>query len=152
VESKVTVAVKTARKQRGRPFKPGQSGNPAGKPKGARHRTTVAVEALLDGEAERLTRKAIEMALDGDLGAMRLCLERISAPRRDRPLRFELPRIASAADAVPAFSEIFSAVARGDLTPGEAETLSRLLETFRAAVAAADLETRVIALEQEVGR
>jgi Family of unknown function (DUF5681) len=44
------------------PFEPGQSGNPAGKPKGTRNKTTLAVEALLDGEAETLTRKAIELA------------------------------------------------------------------------------------------
>ena len=43
---------------RGRPFQPG---NP-GRPKGARHKVTVAVEALLEGEAEGLTRKAIELA------------------------------------------------------------------------------------------
>jgi hypothetical protein len=62
-------------KQDGR-FKPGQSGNPAGKPKGARHKTTLAMEALLEGEAEGPTRKAVEMALAGDTTAMRLCFER----------------------------------------------------------------------------
>src|SRR5690348_2496063 len=49
-------------KPRGRPFRPGESGNPAGRPRGARNRTTLAAEQLLDGEAEVLTRKAIELA------------------------------------------------------------------------------------------
>jgi len=49
---------------RGRPFAPGQSGNPNGRPKGARNKATIAAEALLDGEAEGLTRKALEMAID----------------------------------------------------------------------------------------
>ena len=49
----------------------GQSGNPAGKPKGARHRATLAAETLLDGEAEALTRKAIALALAGDPIALR---------------------------------------------------------------------------------
>src|SRR3954452_18590076 len=66
---------------RGRPF---QAGNP-GKPKGARHRTTLAIDALLDGDAENLTRKAVEMALGGDTVALRLCLDRLAPPRRDRP-------------------------------------------------------------------
>jgi hypothetical protein len=64
----------------------GQSGNPSGRPPGARHKATVAAEALLDGEAEGLTRKALEMALDGDTVALRLCLERILPPRRERPV------------------------------------------------------------------
>jgi len=62
---------KTGRKQRGRPFAPGTSGNPAGRPKGARNRATVAAEALLEGEAEALTRKAVELALAGDVTAQR---------------------------------------------------------------------------------
>jgi Family of unknown function (DUF5681) len=49
------------------PFEPGKSGNPAGKLKGTRNKTTMAVEALLDGEAETLTRKAIELAKAGEL-------------------------------------------------------------------------------------
>jgi Family of unknown function (DUF5681) len=56
-------------------FSKGQSGNPAGKPPGARHRASMAAEALLDGEVQALTRKAIERALEGDGVALRLCLE-----------------------------------------------------------------------------
>ena len=65
-------------------FKPGTSGNPSGKPAGARNKTTLAVEALLDGEAEYLTRKAIELAKAGDMAALRLCLDRIVPARKDR--------------------------------------------------------------------
>ena len=67
----------TGQIQAGGRFKPGQSGNPAGKPKGARHRATIAAQALLDGEAEALARKAVDLALAGDMGALRLCLERV---------------------------------------------------------------------------
>jgi len=70
-----------AGKQRGRPFERGVSGNPAGKPKGARHRATLAAEALLDGEAEALTRKAIELALEGNIFALKICLDRILPAR-----------------------------------------------------------------------
>src|SRR5271166_5794025 len=89
----------TTPKQRGG-FKPGQSGNPAGKPKGARNKTTLAVEALLDGEAEALTRKAIEKALEGDSVALRLCLERIIPVRRERPTPFAMPKLEEAAGAL----------------------------------------------------
>src|SRR3954453_3409231 len=111
---------------RGRPFQPG---NP-GKPKGARHKTTLAIDALLDGEAEKLTRKAIAMALGGDTVAMRLCLDRLAPPRRDRPVPFSLPKIETAADAKAGGAAILQAVADGELTPSEAADLSKLLEGF----------------------
>jgi Family of unknown function (DUF5681) len=80
-------------------FKKGQSGNPAGKAKGTRNATTLALEALLDGQATALTQKAIDLALTGDMAALRLCLDRILPPRRDRPVTFTLPPINSAQDA-----------------------------------------------------
>ena len=67
-------AANTAGKQRGRPFTKGTSGNPKGKPVGRRHRITIIVEQLLDGEAEKLTRKCVELALKGDSTALRLCM------------------------------------------------------------------------------
>ena len=84
-------AVNTAGKQRGRPFEPGKSGNPNGRPKGARNRTTALAEGLLDGEAEAITRKLIDKALEGDNAALRLCLERLLPPKRGRTVSFELP-------------------------------------------------------------
>src|SRR5260370_41564430 len=44
---------------RGRPFEKGQSGNPAGRPPGVGKRATQAMQLLLDGEAQALTRKAV---------------------------------------------------------------------------------------------
>src|SRR5918993_735301 len=100
----MSAAAKTAREQRrrgpGRPFAPGTSGDPGGRPAGSRHRTTLAMEELLDGEAEKLTRKAVDLALGGDMVAMRLCLDRTIPPRRDRPVLFALPPFESTADVV----------------------------------------------------
>ena len=59
----------------------------------------MLAEALLDGEAEALTRKAIEKALAGDGVALRLCLERVLPARKERPISFSMPAIASADDA-----------------------------------------------------
>ncbi len=107
----MSVAVNTAGKQRGRPFVAGKSGNPAGRPKGARNRTTVAVEEILDGEADALARKAIELALNGDTVALRLCLERIAPAKRERPTPFMLPELNTAGDAVRASAALVEAVA-----------------------------------------
>jgi hypothetical protein len=86
-------------RQRGRPFPKGVSGNPTGKRPGTRNRATMATEVLLEGEAEAVTRKAIELAKGGDITALRLCLDRVVAPRRERPVQFRLPALRSADDA-----------------------------------------------------
>ena len=138
----------TTGQQRGR-FQAGVSGNPAGRPKGARHKTTLAVEALLDGEAEALSRKAIEMALAGDGAALRLCLERLLPARRDRPVSFELPKIETAADATKATGAILSAVASGEVTPVEAESVSKIVEAHLKALETSEFEARLSALESK---
>lgn len=135
------------RKQRGRPWRPGQSGNPAGKPKGARHRATIAVEQLLDNEAEALTRKAIELALDGDVTALRLVLERLAPPRRERPVMVDLPEIASATDAVRALAALVAATAEGSLAPGEAAEFMRLVDGYLKELELTEFELRLAALE-----
>src|SRR5215207_5295321 len=81
-------------------FQKGQSGNPNGKAKGTRHRVTMAAETLMEGEAEAITRKAIELAKEGDGPALRLCMDRIYPPRRDRPVRFRLPSLDKVEDAI----------------------------------------------------
>jgi Family of unknown function (DUF5681) len=134
------------------PFEPGQSGNPAGKAKGTRNKVTLAIEALLDGEAEALTRKAIELAKGGDLAALRLCLDRLAPPRKDRLVMFELPTITSAADAVKASAALVAAVAVGDLTPAEAGELGKLIEAYVRALEATDFAARLDNLERANNR
>lgn len=138
----------TDRKQRGKPFDKGQSGNPNGRPKGSRNATTIALEALLDGEAEALTRKAIEMALAGDMQALRLCIDRILPVRKDRPVTFELPPISSAQDAAKVSSAVLAAVAAGELTPTDAGEISKLVETYVKAFETAELAERLDRLEK----
>jgi Family of unknown function (DUF5681) len=141
------MAETTAGKQRGRPFRRGESGNSAGRPVGARHKATVAAETLLDGEAEGLTRKVLEMALAGDTVAMRLCLERILPPRRERPVRFNLPKLQSPSDAAAAMAAIAAGVADGNLTPSEAGELSKLVDAYVKALEASDFDQRLRAIE-----
>jgi hypothetical protein len=90
-------------------------------------KATKAVEALLDGEAEAISRKLIEKALEGDTTALRLCLERILPPRRDRPVAFDLPKIETAADALKASASVLASCAAGGLSPGEAAEIMALL-------------------------
>lgn len=131
----------------GRPFAKGQSGNPAGKPRGAKSRATLLAEQLFDGEAAALARKAVAMALAGDAAALRLCLDRIIAPRRERPVRLKFPAVRGAGDLGPAMAAVARAAAEGAITPAEAWELSQVLETYMRAVAAGEFERRLKELE-----
>jgi Family of unknown function (DUF5681) len=126
----------------------GQSGNPRGKPRGARNRATLLAEALLDGEAEALTRKAIEKALEGDGMALRLCLERVLPARKERPIFFSMPAIASAGDAAKAMGALLAAVAAGNVTPSEAGEVSKIVDAYVEALQVSEFEQRLKALEE----
>lgn len=121
-------------------------GNP-GRPKGARHKTTLAIEALLEGQGEALTQKAVEMALEGDTTALRLCLERIAPARKDSPVNFDLPDIKDAHDAAEAARAVLGAVSDGQITPLEGAQVIGLVEQYRRVLETTELERRVSALE-----
>lgn len=138
------------RRGRGRPFEKGRSGNPAGRRAGCRNRATIAAAALLEGEAAALTRRVVELALVGDPTAMRLCIERILPPCRERAVKFALPPIESAADIAAAMKAVTSALAGGALTPGEAGTIAQVVDTFVRAIETSDFDRRLRLVE--VGR
>ncbi|KIC44982.1 hypothetical protein RA28_10775 [Ruegeria sp. ANG-S4] len=121
-------------------------GNP-GKPRGTRHRVTRAVEELLEGQSEAITQKAVELALEGDSTALRLCLERIAPTRKDAPVNFELPPIQNAQDASEAAQAVLQAVSQGEVTPLEGATVMGLVEQFRRVLEMTELEHRITALE-----
>jgi hypothetical protein len=126
----------TARKQAGG-FQKGQSGNPRGRPMGSRNNATLACEALLEGQAEALTQKAVDLALAGDTVALKICIDRIFPPRKDRPVTFPLPPINSARDAADVMSSVMNAVATGQLTPADASEIAKVVactvKSFEAA-------------------
>jgi hypothetical protein len=119
---------------RGRPFEKGQSGNPAGRPPGMGKRATQAMQSLLDGEAQALTRKAVELALDGNTMALRMCLDRIGPPRRERAVPIKLPPVRDAADLAGTMTAIIAAAGEGAISPDEGGRLARLVEIFLRAV------------------
>ncbi len=141
----------SGRDQAGR-FKPGKSGNLAGKPRGARHRASRAVEILLEGEAEELTRRVIDLAKTGDVTALRLCLDRVAPARKDSHITISLPSVDSAQSAVEAGFRVISAVAAGELSPDEGSRLMALLESQRRHIETHDLELRLTEIEKRMGQ
>jgi hypothetical protein len=114
----------------GRPFQRGRSGNPVGRRPGSRNKATLASAKLLAGEAEGLTRKAVEAAFAGDPMALRLCVERLLPVCRERPVKFKLPPIESPADIATCMKAVTSALAKGEITPGEAGRIAGVVDTF----------------------
>jgi hypothetical protein len=137
----------TRRKQAGG-FQKGQSGNPRGRPAGSRNNATLACEALLEGQAEALTQKAVDMALAGDPVALRICLERICPVRKDRAVRFPLPPITSPRDAADIAAAVAEAVAAGHVTPSEAAEIGKVIDTYVRAYQTAELDNRTARVER----
>jgi len=134
---------KNERKTRGKPFEPG---NP-GKPKGARHKTTLLAERLMQEDAEEVVKAVVSAAKGGDMTAARLVLDRIAPARRDNPVSFALPNIETAADAAKAMAAVLSAVADGSLTPAEADQIAEIVGMFISTLEAFEFEARLRALE-----
>src|SRR5260370_21924570 len=128
---------------RGGPLEGGRSGNRAGRRTGSRNKRTEAAAALLAGESETLTRKAVELALGGDPTAMRLCIERVLPACRERTVNFALPPIESAADIAAAMKAVTSALADGAITPGEAATIAAGGGPFVRAIEAGGFDRRL---------
>ena len=126
----------------------GTSGNPAGRPPGSRNRSTALLEELLEGEGEQLIRKAVELALQGDTNALRLCIDRLVPPRKDRLINLDLPPVQTANDISHAMTSVVAAIAEGRITPNEGEAVANLLSIQSTVVSVADLERRLEVLEK----
>jgi hypothetical protein len=129
-------------------FRRGTSGNPSGRPPGSRNKATLLVEQMIEGEGERLARKVLELALGGDLSALRLCMERLVPPRRDRPIHLNLPPIDTVEQISTAMTMVAAAIGEGQITPSEGEVLANLLVIQKEMIVAGEVEQRLEQLEK----
>lgn len=134
----------------GIPFQPGNTFG-RGRPKGCRNKATIALQEMLDGHGESITRKCALLALQGDPTALRLCMERLIPPRKEHPVKFKLPAVTTAAEVAAAVDAVLQGVARGQLTPAEGQMIATILEGRRKAIQTEEHEARIRALESGSG-
>jgi Family of unknown function (DUF5681) len=131
-----------------KPFVKGRSGNPAGKRKGTKHRKTLLLAAMSDGDREFVVRKIISQARRGCRVSQRLIVDRIEPARKGSPVKFPLPDIKTIADVVAAHAAIAAAMSKGRLTPTEAMEVAAVVELSRQAIKTVDHETRLAQIEE----
>jgi len=141
---------RTQNKQHPTHWQKGQSGNPKGRPAGSRNKASLAVDALLDGEAEKLTRVCIERALGGDSVALRLAMERICPPRQGRPLPEGALDVPESATPAAMSAAVVEATLAGAITTDEAKAMAGLVDAHRKVLEATDLEQRLAAIEAKL--
>ncbi len=137
------------RKSDGR-FRKGVSGNPAGKPKGTKHKATMLAEQLAAGDAEEIMQVVIAKAKAGDMGALKLILPRLWPAPRTPAIKIALPDTSTAKGLAEAVDRIIAGVAEGSLSPEQARDLSSLITARRAILETVVLAERIEALEQAV--
>ena len=130
-------------------FKKGESGNPQGRPVGTRNKTTLAALSLIEDEGEQLARKAVELALDGDLPALKLCMDRLLPPAKERPLEaFSLPQLNDQRSVLDALDTIANKLSQGELLPAEATSICKVLEQYRKHFETTERTERLETLER----
>ena len=144
------MTAKTVKKQKNHLFKPGQSGNPKGRPQGSRNKVSILLDGMLQEQAEALLQKAIDEALRGDSQTLRALIDKLLPNKKDNPLNIRLPQMNSTGDLPKITESILKAVGNGKLTPSEAAALSKIVDGHRSAVELAELETRLTELEKHI--
>jgi len=129
---------------RGRPF---PKGNPGRKP-GSKNKATLLATSLAGSQGEEILRKAIEMALGGNVPMMKFLLDRILP--KERPIQLELPRLDWAHDSVDAMAEIVDAVSSGRISPREAADVAQLVSAFTRAIDITDAQMEIDMLKSKL--
>ena len=122
----------------------GHSGNPAGKPRGAKDKRT-ALRELLQPHSEKLIGKVVELALIGDTTALRICIDRLIAPIRSKDTPVSIGKLDGSSSEKGL--TVINALADGCITPDEAATIMQVISAQTRIVQIDEFEKRIAALE-----
>src|SRR5579863_1284052 len=115
---------------RGRPFEPGNKLG-RGRPLGSRNRTTLLAQEMLQSQAPEIVNKCLELALQGDTAALRLCLERVAPVRSKRPVNLGSLPMSTVAELSQDSDIVLRKVISGQLTILEARGMAQLIADRR---------------------
>lgn len=129
-------------------FKKGKSGNPLGRPRGARNKATALAEKLFESDVEAICRQAIEQAKKGNVQAIKIILDRILPTRKEPSIIIDLPIVNTAKDILQAVNQVSTAICQGKISPTEGELLTRIIDRQAKAVELNEFEQRLKKLEE----
>lgn len=132
---------------RGRPFQPGNKFG-KGRPRGSRNKVDKKAKELFIEFSEPIAKKCLKKALEGDMKALQMCLDRAVPVQRDHRVDIGSLPMATAADIAKASEIVTQKAARGKIGLEQAARFAQILEWRRSAIETHDLAPRVFALEQ----
>ncbi len=129
----------------------GVSGNPSGRKHGSKNNVTVASANLIEGDGEALTRKLIDLALDGNVSCFRHAIDRLHPVKRSTPIKLEgMPAVHDIKSAAEASAFLLEKVSAGEVSPQDAEMISRLVDKFISATKWVDIEQELQRLTERI--
>lgn len=132
-------------------FQKGQSGNPAGRPRGSRNRSKIIAERLTAPVLEEIVDEVAKKAIKGNLVAARLVIQMLAHVRRDERPTCKLPDLKTPDDVLAAMQKVTRKVSSGALTAGEGAEFAKILDLCLQALGHVELEQRLRHVEQLAG-
>lgn len=128
-------------------YKKGECGNPSGRPKGTQDKRTM-LRHLLDPHAKKLIQKVVSLALEGDTTALRLCLERLIPPlkQRDESITLRLDGNTLTENGL----SVINALSKGEITPSEANSFLQAIVAQTRITEMDEIEARLTKLEKRI--
>jgi len=117
----------------------------AGRPKGSGQ--AAHYRAMLEPYAEELIQRVVDMAKDGDMAALKLCLDRLCAPLRPTDRHISIDGFDDCKGLSGKGELILANVASGKVTPSEASNLMNAISRQARIIEVDELERRITELE-----
>ena len=128
-------------------WKPGISGNPTGRTPGSGE--VAKLRAAIGQHVPAIITRLVQAALDGDVAASRLLLERVVAPLK--AAEEATPMMLPDGTLTEQGRAVLAAVAGGELAPGQGAALLASLGTLAKLTETDEIEARITALEARNG-